>query len=267
MVMENRQMRRLSALIVLGFLLVMPAAAEQAKVAGGSEQAPPLTHPQSGEGNSKSVPAKNEALRKELRAMVHEDQRVRTEGIRAMGEKGIDPANPPSPFSDPKLFLSLMGGALQGMDVDRRNGQRMEQIVEEHGWPGKTLVGQDGAKAAWLLVQHQDSNPEFQAKCLALMEVAPEGDVEVQDVAYLTDRVLANQGKKQRYGTQMGANFEPRDLEDPENVDKRRAEVGLMPLDEYLKMAREVYEQMAAGQTINVPAPKEIAPGESPGAE
>jgi hypothetical protein len=75
------------------------------------------------------------------------------------------------------------------------------------------------------------------------MEDAPAGEVSRQDLAYLTDRVLVNDGKKQRYGTQMGMNFEPQPIEDAGNVDQRRAEVGLPPLAEYVKLAREQYSK------------------------
>ena len=58
-----------------------------------------------------------------------------------------------------------------------------------------------------------------------------------------------NEGKPQRYGTQMGENFEPRPIEDPTNVEKRRAAVGLPPLAEYVQTAKDAYEKMASGQS------------------
>ena len=87
-------------------------------------------------------------------------------------------------------------------DVDEENTARMKEVVAELGWPGKTLVGEDGARSAWLLVQHADRDPEFQSACLELMKAMPEGEVSAVDVAYLTDRVLVNEGQLQVYGTQ-----------------------------------------------------------------
>ncbi|HKO86707.1 MAG TPA: DUF6624 domain-containing protein [Actinomycetota bacterium] len=46
--------------------------------------------------------------------------------------------------------------------VDAANTPRMQAIVQARGWPGRTLVGDDGAQAAWLLVQHADHDPAFQ---------------------------------------------------------------------------------------------------------
>ncbi len=31
---------------------------------------------------------------------------------------------------------------------------RLQEIVAEHGWPGRSLAGEDGADAAWLVLQH-----------------------------------------------------------------------------------------------------------------
>jgi hypothetical protein len=47
----------------------------------------------------------------------------------------------------------------------------------------------------------------------------------------------------------MGENFEPRPIEDPANVDIRRAEVGLPTLAEYVRTSKEAYEKMASGET------------------
>ena len=79
----------------------------------------------------------------------------------------------------------------------------MRKIVAEHGWPGRSLVGADGAMAAWVLAQHLDEEPALQRQCLGLLERAvADGEADAESLAYLTDRVLVNEGKPQRYGTQ-----------------------------------------------------------------
>src|SRR5262245_16811487 len=62
------------------------------------------------------------------------------------------------------------------MRIDEANTARMKEIVEKYGWPGKSIVGADGAFAAWLLVQHADADPDFQAYCLELMKEAFESN-------------------------------------------------------------------------------------------
>ena len=62
-------------------------------------------------------------------------------------------------------------------------------------------------------------------------------------MALLEDRVALRQGKKQIYGSQIGVDPDTGEhyvqpLEDPDNVDKRRAEVGLEPIANYVKLWR-----------------------------
>ncbi len=118
--------------------------------------------------------------------------------------------------------------------------------MDKYGWPGKSLVGKDGANAAWLLVQHADRDPAFQKRCLDLMkEAARKGEVSGQELAYLTDRVRVAQGEKQLYGTQfhtVDGRLVPQPIEDEPNVDKRRKEIGLSTMAEYEKLMHEVYK-------------------------
>jgi hypothetical protein len=121
-------------------------------------------------------------------------------------------------------------------DVDTANTRRMKQIVEEHGWPTNELVGEDGARSAWLLVQHTDLDPAFQRECLDMMNALEPGLVSPVDLVYLTDRVLVNEGKPQIYGTQFWSpdgTARPRPIQDPSRVESLRAEVGMISMQEY----------------------------------
>jgi hypothetical protein len=40
------------------------------------------------------------------------------------------------------------------VDLVRAHTARLRAIVSQYGWPGRSLVGEDGADAAWLLLQH-----------------------------------------------------------------------------------------------------------------
>jgi hypothetical protein len=179
--------------------------------------------------------------------MAREDQAARIGGLQELKKHGITIGDA-NQLKEPKVQEILQAQAAEMLQVDAKHRARLTQIIDKHGWPGKSLVGRDGAQAAWLIVQHSDADVKFQRRCLELLESAPEGEIKIDHVVYLTDRVLVNEGKPQRYGTQMGENFEPRPIEDAENVDRRRAEVGLPPLDEYVKTSREMYEKMANGE-------------------
>lgn len=120
--------------------------------------------------------------------------------------------------------------------VDADNVAWLREVVAEVGWPGQSMVGEDGAHAAWLLAQHADQDPAFQRRCLELLTHAvASGEAATADLAYLTDRVLLAEGKAQEYGTQFvgrESGWTPRRLRDPENVDERRAAMSLGTLAE-----------------------------------
>jgi hypothetical protein len=121
---------------------------------------------------------------------------------------------------------------------DRARTMRLREIIAEHGWPTQSMVGIDGATAAWVIAQHSDLDPDFQVEALALMEPAVEaGEADPVEFAYLTDRVASSQGESQVYGTQIGcvdgAIGPMPPLAEPDRVDELRAEVGLGTLEEY----------------------------------
>jgi len=122
--------------------------------------------------------------------------------------------------------------------LDSLNTIRVIEIMEEHGYPGKTLVG-DQAGAAFMVIQHADI--EIQEKYLPVLKAAAEKDeLSYRSLALLIDRVLMRQNKPQIYGSQLQRNTETGQyefyyIEDEKNVNKRREEVGLEPLEEYAK--------------------------------
>ncbi|HEX4799337.1 MAG TPA: DUF6624 domain-containing protein [Candidatus Paceibacterota bacterium] len=128
--------------------------------------------------------------------------------------------------------------------IDAKHTERMKEIVAEIGWPTVSKVGVEGASNAWLLVQHADHDVDFQERCLELMKEAPTGEVDITDVAYLTDRVCVNRGRGQLYGTQFtqeDGKHIPRTIEDEANIDARRAEVGMGPLSEQIELMYQKY--------------------------
>jgi len=125
----------------------------------------------------------------------------------------------------------------EGWD-DAVRTERLAEIIDEHGWPTRELVGSDGATAAWVIAQHSDLDVAFQEQAVELMREAVEaGQADASELAYLEDRVALNRGRPQIYGTQIGCvdgRAEPARLAEPDRVDQLRAEVGLEPLADYL---------------------------------
>ncbi|MFG3227440.1 DUF6624 domain-containing protein [Kitasatospora sp. NPDC048194] len=119
-----------------------------------------------------------------------------------------------------------------------RHGDRLAEIMAEHGWPTERSVGAEAARAAWLIAQHADRQLDVQRRAVALMtEAVASGAASARDLAFLEDRLAVNEGREQRYGTQIGAVADGRPVpwpcEAPERLDERRAEVGIEPFDEY----------------------------------
>jgi len=51
-----------------------------------------------------------------------------------------------------------------------RHGDRLGEIMDEYGWPTADLVGEEAARAAWLIAQHADRQLDIQRRALRLME-------------------------------------------------------------------------------------------------
>lgn len=115
--------------------------------------------------------------------------------------------------------------------IDEKHCGAMKRIIADYGWPTIRMVGKKGAHAAWMLVQHADEDSAFQWLCLGMMQKAfKEKQALPSDVAHLTDRVLLNAKKKQKFGTQFCLRDgvrEPYPIMDSKNVDKRRIKYNL----------------------------------------
>lgn len=167
------------------------------------------------------------ALRDELLAMEAEDIRVRAELLEAGGLG--DGYNP------------------RMREVHEQNAARLKEIIAAHGWPGRSLVGQDGSHAAWRIVQHAIGDPEFQRSCVPAIELAvTNGEAPLAQLAFLVDRVRYFEGKPQIYGTQFNwdenGELNPWQIENPEHVDERRLRAGLNSIAD---RTREIREQAA----------------------
>lgn len=186
-----------------------------------------------GEASSQEArdPAKpaDEALRQQLLARVERDQEARL----ALAHKQQQGQAPDA--IDIERLLT----------VDTANTAWLKQVIAESGWPGRSLVGSDGANAAFLLVQHADHDTAFQAQVLSLLERAyAVGEAEGQQVALLTDRIASARGEPQMYGTQAdlsGGRVVLKAIADSANLDSRRAAVGLPPIHEYVRLLDSVY--------------------------
>jgi hypothetical protein len=175
----------------------------------------------------------SEALRAELLAMFR-DQQTTSQALfnetrhlrpdRYLFE--LDPSERPAGYAE---------AARQSHD----HALRLDAIVKAHGWPSTTLVGEDGAAAAWAIAQHADhDNALCEAWLPQLREAVAAGEAIPFHYAALADRVLIRAGRPQRFGTVLEAadtTWRPRSpIESIDDLESRRAGIGLEPLATYV---------------------------------
>jgi hypothetical protein len=170
------------------------------------------------------------ALRNGLLQMERQDQDARNRLMAAMA-KG-DP-----PDDDPARIYTIQ--------VDAVNLRRLKHIINQDGFPTIGMVGLDGVHAAFLLTQHADDDSAFQERMLRVVtRRLRTGEINGNQYALLTDRVLRAQGKPQRYGTQFEMRddeWKPEPIADEAHVDERRHALGLISLANYSCKIHAVY--------------------------
>ncbi len=165
-------------------------------------------------------------LQKELLQIFNDDQDIRRKYIDSSKKYGYK-----NPMVD-----SLSGVMMFADSIDLK---KIIDILDTKGWVGADKVGAQANQTLFLVIQHADI--KTQEKYLPMMrEAVKNGNASSSSLALLEDRVALGEGKKQMYGSQIGRNTKTNEyyvlpLEDPDDVDKRRSEVGLGLLAEYVK--------------------------------
>ena len=168
----------------------------------------------------------NKQLVQQLDSIYNDDQKYRLQLVEIEKSEGMK--------SDKvKALWKIIG------KKDSANLIKVKAILDEYGWLGADVIGGQGNSTLFLVIQHSDQ--KTQEKYLPMMrEAVKKGNARGSELALLEDRVAIRQGKKQIYGSQIGQDtkkgtYYVLPLDDPDNVDKRRAEVGLQPLAEYVQ--------------------------------
>lgn len=132
------------------------------------------------------------------------------------------------------------------LDTTARNVARLRGIVSGVGWPGRSAVGEDGADAAWLVLQHACSQVKtvgtreglsLVETCVPLLRRAVErGEAHPRHLAAVVDGFQRVVGAPPVYGvldldvTISDGIAVVRDTDDLEALDGRRLGIGLSPL-------------------------------------
>jgi hypothetical protein len=119
--------------------------------------------------------------------------------------------------------------------VHNANADLLDRAINAIGWPGRHVLGDEGAGAAFLIIQHAIARPALQRRALTLMlDAIPQGQANALDAAYLADRIAIFEGDEQTFATQFdwdaNGQLSPGPTRDPATLDERRASVGLPPI-------------------------------------
>lgn len=125
-----------------------------------------------------------------------------------------------------------------------KNADILNEIIEKIGYPTIEKVGREANDAAWLVIQHSISRPEFMKKCAVLLEKAvKEKQVDAKQFAYLSDRIAVFEDRPQLYGTQFdwdeNGEMSPKPFDELEKVNDRRKTIGLNSLPEQIEIIRK----------------------------
>jgi hypothetical protein len=127
--------------------------------------------------------------------------------------------------------------------LDSLNKKVVISIIDKYGWLGPEVISSKANDALFLVIQHADV--KTQIKYLpALKNAIIQGKAKAKDYAYLSDRIKMNTGFYQSYGTQIGYKgnlcFWP--IKNELNVNRRRRDLGLDPIQDYAKNFNLIYK-------------------------
>ena len=126
--------------------------------------------------------------------------------------------------------------------VHLEHSHRLEEIIAETGYPTICRVGREASNAAWFLIQHSISRPDFMRRMLTLLKKLPPEEMDPRNLLYLEDRIRMYEGKPQLCGTQFewddNGRLTPAPYDDLQKVNERRKKAGMPSLEEQTEQFR-----------------------------
>ncbi len=162
-------------------------------------------------------------LRDKLKRILRDDQDIRQEYVSRQA-KG----------ASQHTLDSLM---MRMHELDLVNEQKIADLLDKYGWLDGSRVG-DMASVQFIVLQHAPLETQLKYREL-LREGVERGDIAAAQYAMFEDRIAVRSGEKQRYGTQILFDAEGNPYVAPcvdeGQLEKWRSEVGLPPMNQYLK--------------------------------
>lgn len=117
--------------------------------------------------------------------------------------------------------------------IDSSNQAWVINKLHKYGWPEKSKIGDNAARAVFLVIQHAELS-DIETYYPQLQALANRDEARPVHAAMMLDRMLMYQGKKQVYGTQSSSQLRQDGswvvwpVENPESINERRKAVGFL---------------------------------------
>jgi hypothetical protein len=121
---------------------------------------------------------------------------------------------------------------------DLANQAALKAMLPAKGWFLKSRVGQGAGQSAFDIVYHAVNDDELQRSVLRAIEpLVTRGEIAARAYAMLYDRVASQEGRPQRYGSEMICRDQawvPAPLEDAGQADLLRTTIGFpLSMEQY----------------------------------
>jgi VWFA-related protein len=154
--------------------------------------------------------------------------------------------------STAQIYEELSRSASESKSFDERlkrqqaaNAAQFCQILKEHGWTSKALVGAEAAEVAPVIFT-DGLSLEFQQQLIPIMQAAFEaGEISKGNYAKIVDQIRVRSGKKQVFGTMVGISKDLLVLYPVENeakLEELRREYELPPLADQIRRLEQKYK-------------------------
>ena len=141
--------------------------------------------------------AHDETLKKQLNDILTTDQGIREYLDTEVTESRKDSLSQLLGYSREELgknVFTIMN------KIDSLNLLKVEEIIQKHGYPGKSLVGEPANTTVFYVIQHAPSKVPTYFNLIK--SAGKKGELSYHFVAMMEDRMLTSEGKLQIYGTQ-----------------------------------------------------------------
>ncbi len=147
--------------------------------------------------------------------------------------------------TDQKAIKDFKSGRISVSDLSKINSDNvntLKSIISKIGFPTITLTSQKAYRAAVLVILHS-GDIELLNNSIEIMENLEKGLIQRKDIAYMIDKMRVIQGQSQLYGTQYKIDKDGHlkflDIENLQDLEKRRAQYGMESFVEYKKIIEQ----------------------------